>query len=146
MEEMMKKSNTNTKTKEGKIIPFVKRCDVLVVEDEPAFVDLIERMIRSRFPNLSVQSSKDGIEGLEKAKAFKPRIVWTGVRMPRMDGLQMIELIRQDPALQDTRIIVCTGYYTEDVKKRALELGVDKLFPKPFKVEEALSAIADCLS
>ncbi|MGO8991140.1 MAG: response regulator [bacterium] len=140
----MKKSNT--KTKEGKIIAFVNRCDVLVVEDEPAFVDLIGKMIRSRFPNLRVQSAKDGIEGLEKARAIKPRIIWTGVKMPRMDGLQMIELIRQDPALQNTRIIVCTGYYTEDVKKRTLELGVDKLFPKPFKVEEALSAVADCLA
>ena len=140
----MKKSNT--KTKEGKIVPFVNRCDVLVVEDEPAFVDLIGKMIRSRFPNLRVQSAKDGIEGLEKAKAFKPRIVWTGVKMPRMDGLQMIELIRQDPALQNTRIILCTGYYTENVKKLALEVGVDKLFPKPFKVEEALSAVADCLA
>ncbi len=94
---------------------------------------------------MSLQSAKDGLEGLEKAKALKPRLVWTGVKMPRMDGLEMIELIRQDPALQNTRIILCTGYYTEYVKKRALELGVDKLFPKPFKVEEALSAVAFCL-
>ena len=140
----MKKSNT--KTKGTKIIPFVKRCDVLVVEDEPVLVDFIEGMIRWRFPNLSVQSAKDGLEGLEKAKVFKPHIVWTGVKMPRMDGLEMIELIRQDPTLQNIRIIVCTGYYTEDVKKRAFELRVDKLFPKPFKVEEALSAVADCLA
>ena len=140
----MKKSDT--KTKEAKIIPFVNRCDVLVVEDEALFVEFIGGMIRSRFPNLSVQSAENGIEGLKKAKAFKPHVVWTCVRMPRMDGLEMIDLIRQDPALQNTRIIVCTGYYTEDVKKRTLELGVDKLFPKPFKVEEALSAVADCLA
>ena len=140
----MKKSDT--KTKEAKIIPFVNRCDVLVVEDEALFVEFIGGMIRSRFPNLSVQSAKDGIEGLKKAKAFKPSIIWTGVKMPRMDGLQMIELIRQDPALQNTRIIICTGHYTEDVKKRAFGLGVEKLFPKPFKAEEALSAVADCLA
>jgi len=140
----MKKSNT--KNKEGKIIPFSNRCDVLVVEDEPAFVDLIERMVRNRFPNLRVQSAKDGIEGLEKARALKPHIVWTGVKMPQMDGLEMIELIRQDPTLQDTRIILCTAYYPESVKKRAVELKVDRFFIKPFKVEEALSAIADCLA
>ena len=139
----MKKSNMETKG--AKIIPFVKRCNLLVVEDEKLFVEFIGGMIRKRFPNLSVQSAKDGIEGLKKAEALKPRIIWTGVKMPRMDGLQMIELIRQDPALQSVRIILCTGYYTEDVKKRAFELGVDKLFPKPFKVEEALSAVADCL-
>lgn len=120
-------------------------CDVLIVEDEPSFVELIREMIRRRFPNLKVQSAKDGLEGFEKARASKPRIVWTGLRMPRMDGLQMIELIRQDPALQNTRIILCTADFTRNVKKRALDLRVEKLFPKPFKIEEALSAIADCL-
>ena len=140
----MKKSNT--KTKEGKIIPFVNRCDVLIVEDEPSFVVLIGEMIRSRFPNLRIQSAKDGIEGLKKVKAFKPRTIWTCVKMPRMDGLEMIELIRQDPDLKNTKIIVCTGCHTmKDVKSRVIELRVDRFLPKPFNIEEALSAIAGCL-
>ena len=140
MEKKMKKSNT--KTKKGKIIPFINRCDLLIVEDEPSFVDLIVKMTKSRFPNLRIQSAEDGIEGLEKVKAFKPRIVWTCVKMPRMDGLEMIELIRQDPDRKNTRIIVCTGCHTmKDVKSRALALGVDRFFPKPFDTEEALSAI-----
>jgi putative two-component system response regulator len=145
MEKNMKKSNT--KTKEGKIIPFVNRCDVLIVEDEPSFVVLIGSMIRSRFPNLRIRSAEDGIEGLKKVKAFKPCIVWTGVKMPRVDGLEMIELIRGDPDLKNTKIIVCTGCHTmKDVKSRVLALRVDRFFPKPFDVEEALSAIAACLS
>ena len=137
----MKKSNT--KTKGGKIIPFVNRCDVLIIEDEPSFVDLIGKMIHSRFPNLRIQSAKDGLEGLKKVRLFKPVIVWTCVRLPRMDGLEMIELIKQDPDCKSTKIIACTGCYTmKDVKSRALELGVDLFLPKPFKIEEALSAIA----
>lgn len=140
----MKKSET--KTKGGKIVPFINRCDLLIVEDEKSIRDFIGKIIHSRFPNLRIQSAGDGLEGLEKVKAFKPRIVWTGVKMPRMDGLEMIELIRQDPDLKNTRIIVCTGCHTiKDVKTRALELGVDRFFPKPFKIEEALSAIATCL-
>jgi two-component system cell cycle response regulator len=144
MEKKMKKSNT--KTKGRKIIPFVNKCDVLIVEDEKSIRDFIEKIIHSRFPKLRIQSANDGLEGLKKVKAFKPHIVWTGVKMPRMDGLEMIELIRQDPDRKNTKIIVCTGCYTmKDVKSRALELGVDRFFPKPFKIEEALSAIAACL-
>ena len=141
----MKKSNT--KTKGGKIIPFINKCDLLIVEDEESIRDFIGKIIHSRFPKLRIQSAEDGIEGLKKVKAFKPHIVWTGVKMPRMDGLELIELIRQDPDCMNTKVIVCTGCYTmKDVKTRALELGVDLFFPKPFKIEEALSAIADCLS
>jgi CheY-like chemotaxis protein len=145
MEKKMKKSNSETKG--GKIIPLINRCDVLIVEDEPSFRDFIGKMIWSRFPKLRIQSAEDGIEGLEKVKAFKPRIVWTCVKMPRMDGLEMIELIRQDPDRKNTKIIVCTGCHTmKDVKSRALELGVDRFFPKPFDIEEALSAIGASLS
>jgi len=140
----MKKSNT--KTKGGKIIPFINKCDLLIVEDEESIRDFIGKIIYSRFPNLRIQSAGDGLEGLKKVKAFKPCIVWTGVKMPRVDGLEMIELIRQDPDLKNTKIIVCTGCYTmKDVKSRVIELGVDRFFPKPFDVEEALSAISGCL-
>jgi CheY-like chemotaxis protein len=144
VEKKMKKSET--KTKRGKIIPFINRCDLLIVEDEPSFRDFIGKMIQSRFPNLRIQSAGDGLEGLKKVKAFKPHIVWTCVRLPRMSGLELIELIRRDPDRKNTKIIVCTGCHTmKDVKTRALKLGVDRFFPKPFKIKEALSAIASCL-
>jgi YesN/AraC family two-component response regulator len=126
---------------------YTDKCDLLIVEDEESIRDFIGKIIQDRFPKLRIQSAEDGIEGLKKIKALKPRIVWTGVRMPRMDGLEMIELIRQNPDLKNTKIIVCTGCYTmENVKTRALELGVDRFFPKPFEIEEVLSAIEACLS
>ena len=141
----MKKSNT--KTKGRKIIPFINKCDLLIVEDEESIRYLIGKIIQDRFPKLRIQSAGDGYQGLEKVKAFKPRIVWTCVKMPRMSGLELIELIRQDPDCKNTKIIVCTSCYTmEDVKSRAFELGVDLFFPKPFKIEESLSAIDACLS
>jgi len=140
----MKKSNTETN--EGKIIPIINRCDILIVEDEPLIRALIGKMIQNGFPSLKVQSAKDGLEGLEKVMALKPRIIWTCVKLPRMDGLRLIELIRQDPDLKNIRIIVSTGCYTMvDVIKRVVELGIDIFLPKPFKIEEILSAIAACL-
>lgn len=140
----MKKSNM--KTKGGRIIPFFNKCDILIVEDEKSIRDFVKKIIHTRFPKLIIQSAADGIEGLKKVSLFKPCVVWTGVKMPRMDGLEMIELIRQDPKLKNTRILVCTGCYTmKDVKSRVLELGADQFFSKPFRIEEALSAIATLL-
>ena len=141
----MKKSNK--KTKERKIVPFINRCDLLIVDDEESIRDFVGKIIHSRFPKLRIQSAENGLEGFKKVKSFNPRIVWTGVKMPQMDGLELIKLIRQDPDLANTKIVVCTGCYKmKDVESRALELGVDRFLPKPFKVEEALSAMEDCLS
>ncbi len=135
------------KKSKKRVTPETGRCDFLVVDDDESTRHLVGLMIRHRIPNTRIQFAKDGLEGLEKVKAFRPRVVWTGVRMPRMDGLELIRLIRQDPDLKNTRIILCTGCYAmEDVKTRARELEVDKLLPKPFKVEEASSMIAECLS
>jgi CheY-like chemotaxis protein len=137
----------NLKKKTEKKTSDTDKCDLLIVEDEESIREFIGKIIHSRFPNLRIQSAGDGLEGLKKVKAFKPRIVWTCVKMPRMSGLELIEMIRQTPNLKNTKVIVCTGCYTmEDVKTRALELGVDTFLPKPFKIEEALSAIASCLS
>ena len=139
----MKKLKKKTEEK----VSYTDKCDLLIVEDEESIRDFIGKIIHSRFPNLRIQSAGDGYQGLEKVKAFKPRIIWTCVKMPRMSGLELIEMIRQTSNLKNTKIIVCTGCYTmKDVKTRALELGVDSFFPKPFKIEEALSAIAACLS
>ena len=134
----MKKLKKSTK----KEVFCTDKCDVLIVEDEPSFRDLIGKIIRDRFPNLNVQFAVDGLEGLEKVKLLKPRILWTCVKLPRMDGLELIEWIRRNPDFKNTRIILCTAYYTKNVKKRALELGINTFLPKPFKIEEALSAIA----
>jgi len=140
MEEEMKKSKK-------RLTPNTNKCDLLIVDDEENVRILIGMVIQKRFPDLHIQYAGDGLEGLKKAKVLKPPIVWTCVRMPRMDGLEMIERIRQNQGLQNAKIILCTGCYTmECVKTRALELGVDRLLPKPFEFEEALSLIAEWLS
>jgi CheY-like chemotaxis protein len=65
--------------------------------------------------------------------------------MPRMNGLEMIKLIRQNPDLQNTRIIVCTGFGSEEIRNQAFESGADRFLSKPFTKEEALGAVADLL-
>lgn len=124
--------------------PDIDKCDLLIVDDEESFRWLISEEIQERFPNARLQTAKDGVEGYEFALKFRPRIVWTCIKMPRMDGLEMIKLIRENPAFKDTKILVYTGYGGEDITKRALELGVDMLLSKgpPEIFEEALSTIA----
>jgi CheY-like chemotaxis protein len=124
--------------------PEIDHCDLLIVDDEESLRWLISEEIQERFPNASLQVTKDGVEGYEFALKFRPRIVWTCIKMPRMDGLEMIKLIRQNPDLKDTKILVFTGYGSEEVKNLALASGADMVLSKGGRetFEEALSAIA----
>jgi len=134
------------KKSKKRLTPSTNKCDLLIVDDEENYRVLIGMVIQKRFPDLRIQYAADGLEGLKKAKALNPSIVWTCVRMPRMDGIEMIERIRQNQGLRNAKIILCTGYSWEYMKTRILELGVDKFLHKPFAFEEVLSLIAEWLS
>jgi CheY-like chemotaxis protein len=122
----------------------ISNCDILVVDDEESLRWFISKELQNSFPNARLQMAKDGVEGYELALKFRPCIVWTCIRMPRMNGLEMIKLIRQNPSLKNTKILVFTGYGSEEVRNRAFELGADIFLSKgPVETfEEALSEIA----
>jgi two-component system phosphate regulon response regulator PhoB len=125
------------------------RCDLLVAEDEENFRWLIGRTIHEAIPDMRVEFAGDGCEALEKVEALRPRILWTCLRMPRMSGLELIEAIRSNPGLRETKIIVWTGYSSGEVKKKAIESGADVFMSKGDTCERfelyLLSAIAKCL-
>ena len=124
--------------------PNIDKCDLLLVESVE-FQPFITMLIRRSMPDMKIELASDGLEASIKVGELRPRIVWTELRLPRMSGFELIELIRQNPNLKNTKIIVSTAYGSEDVRSRALEMGVFRFLRKPYKIEEALSAIADCL-
>lgn len=86
-----------------------------------------------------VATAKDGLSALEAVREHKPDIVLTDIRMPGMNGLELIETIREE--LPDTKCIVFSGYNEFDYVKRALTLGVIDYLEKPItlaKIKEGI--------
>ena len=121
------------------------KCSLLIVEDEEELRDFLGILIQKNFPTLKIEFAKDGLEGIKKAETLKPNIVWTSIKMPHIDGFALIELIRRNPDLKNTKIIVCTYYGSEDMKNRAFELGADRYLIKPIAHKEILSAVGSCI-
>ena len=100
---------------------------ILLVEDEVLVRNLVQLMLRNE--GYAVLSAKDGQEALELSEAFKDPIhlLLTDVRMPRLDGVMLKELIRaQRP---DVRVIVMSG---ETANTIAVENTPDAFLRKPF--------------
>lgn len=121
------------------------QCDLIIVDDEENFRIIFGKIIQNAIPDMRIEFAADGCEALSKVEALRPRIVWTNLRMPRMNGLELIEAIRKNPNLKETKIIVCTAYGDEKVKREAIELGADVYMYKPIREIDVLSAIARCL-
>jgi two-component system response regulator YesN len=89
-------------------------------------------------------AARDGREGLELAKDLTPDIVITDIRMPLMDGLEMIRRLRA--FLPDGQIIIVSGYDEFSYAKQAISLGVSEYILKPVEEEPLVNAVRAAIS
>lgn len=89
----------------------------------------------------TVQTFQSSLEGLEAIRAEKPDGVVTDIMMPEMDGLEMTQRLREDPAFNDTRIFVFSGKAFDYDRRRALEVGADAFIQKPIKGDVFLETV-----
>lgn len=108
---------------------------ILIVEDEERIAQLIRRLIHLEELGLSCTGiAKNGQEGYETIMKDRPDIVITDIRMPRINGLDLIEMVRQQ--LPEVRFIVLSGYKEFEYAHRALQYEVDGYLLKPINEAE----------
>lgn len=81
-----------------------------------------------------VIQADDGVHGLETARLYKPEIILCDVRMPRMDGITMLE--RLEKLLPDSVAIFMSGYSDKEYLKAAIKLKAVNYIEKPFSLSE----------
>ncbi|MBW8011725.1 MAG: response regulator [Chloroflexi bacterium] len=115
---------------------------ILVVDDEKGIVSLCERLLKRA--NFSVLSANDTDLGVEIIKDKKIDLLLVDIRMPKMDGFQLIEIARRHQP--DMGAVIMTGFGTLETAIRALKEGADGLILKPFeKGEELVQAVRHAL-
>lgn len=93
---------------------------ILVVEDNP---DMNAYLMATLAETYRVESTLDGIEGLQKALALKPDLILSDLMMPRMSGDQMITALRQYPEMSDTPIVLLTAREDDELRIKMLQAG-----------------------
>jgi len=112
---------------------------ILVIDDEPYLrLTLIDTL---RFLGYEVVGAEDGRSGLELALQHCPDLVIADVVMPHMDGYELLKQLRQNPQTRTIPVILLSAVSEYQAKQRGLRLGASQYLPKPFVVEELLSAV-----
>lgn len=88
-----------------------------------------------------VLQADDGVHGLEAARLYQPEIILCDVRMPRMDGITMLEQIER--ILPDTVSIFMSGYSDKEYLKAAIKLKAVNYIEKPLDPQEIREAVAE---
>jgi two-component system, response regulator YesN len=108
---------------------------VVVVEDELLILDdIIEKIEKTDSAFKVVGSAYNGKSGLSLIKSEQPDILFTDIRMPMMDGLELIRQVKDE--FPEMHIVILSGYDEFDYAKQAIRLGVKDYLIKPLLMED----------
>jgi len=112
---------------------------ILIIDDEVNIVISVEFLLEQA--GYYVRVAHNGEEGLERVATFEPDLVLLDVMMPRLNGFDVCQRIRQNPAWQDIKIIMLTAKGREAEITKGLALGANAYIIKPFSTRELLAEV-----
>ncbi|MDY0116877.1 MAG: response regulator [Sulfurimonadaceae bacterium] len=105
---------------------------ILFVEDNPQIhAEILAFLKTKKFKNIYL--AHNGDEGLRQYYQHKPDLVLTDLTMPIMDGLEMSEVMKQNPL--DIPIILITSHFLKEITEKAIDIGIDGYLFKPLSLE-----------
>ncbi len=107
---------------------------ILIVEDDYASRLFLESLLESN--GYEFRSAENGIEGLNIFDEYNPDIVLTDIKMPIMDGLELLEAIRDKNS--DAIVVIVTAFGSENYAIQALHLGANNYLKKPVASQDIL--------
>lgn len=112
---------------------------ILIVEDEVKIRRGLAALIARQTDNEIVGEAKNGKEGLELIQQTNPDLVITDVRMPEMDGLEMLEALSERQI--KVHCVILSGYSEFEYAKKAIRYGVDDYLLKPLAPEDIIGLL-----
>lgn len=105
---------------------------ILVIDDNPTIVELIKYAVHLQ-GHYEVVAAYDGEEGLRRFYQEQPDCVIIDVKMPRMDGYQLVRCLRGDATSANVPLIILSAMIREEDQAQGYYSGVDEYLTKPFK-------------
>jgi signal transduction histidine kinase/FixJ family two-component response regulator len=138
--EVAKSAQEATVVAPRKIIGFAgRKRTILMVDDRwenrSVIVNLLEPI------GFAMVEAANGQEGLDKAVTFKPDLIITDLRMPVLDGFEIMQRLRQSTQLKDVAIIVSSASVFDTDQQKSLEAGADDFLPKPVQADDLLQKL-----
>ena len=111
--------------------------NVLLVEDDPSVLEMYR--LKLELDGYRVNTALDGEEGLRKAGDLSPDIIFLDIRLPKMDGLEVLRKLRAQEKTRNIPVIILSNYDEEDLVARGLRLGAHEYLIKARTTPASLS-------
>jgi len=113
---------------------------LLYVEDNPANLKLVERLIARR-PNMRLLSAGDATLGIELARGHQPEVILMDINLPGVSGIAALAILRDDPLTRHIPVVAISANAMPHDIRKGLEAGFFRYLTKPIKVAEFMDAV-----
>lgn len=120
-----------------------RQYSILLVDDETDILEFLSYNLQKN--GYKVYTASNGIEGIDMAKQVNPDLIILDVMMPKMDGIETCEKIREIEALSHTLIVFLTARSEDYSQIAGYNVGADDYITKPVKMKILLSKIKSLL-
>ena len=129
------------------------RVEILLIEDNMSDAELTIRALKKNNIANDLIHLKDGVEALDyifgngsfagRDITKKPKVILLDLKMPKVDGLQVLEKIKSDERTKDIPVVMLTSSKEDPDVKKCYQLGVNSYIVKPVEFDDFLKAVAD---
>ncbi|MCH7763622.1 MAG: response regulator [Candidatus Marinimicrobia bacterium] len=120
--------------------------DVLVIDDDSKYRDLIEYQLNSQFNNLVIKTADNGFDGYMKLNQHKPKLVFLDLMMPGITGVELLRNIREKKELTHVSIYIISAYIDNDVIQELNELNIKVILNKPVNHRQLINECSEILA
>jgi DNA-binding NarL/FixJ family response regulator len=118
--------------------------EVLIVEDDPLFRQIVKEILALAFPAISVKEAAHGAEALRELDMHRPDLVFMDIKLPGMNGLELTKRIRESyPRMP---VIILTNHDTPQYREVAFQYGADYFISKTSSIGEEIKAAVRSIS
>jgi two-component system cell cycle response regulator DivK len=107
---------------------------ILIVEDNPMNMELILDLLE--FYGHNITKAEDGIKALERLAETKFDIILLDMQLPKMDGLEVLDRIKKNPATADVPVIAVTAHAMKGSEEHFIEMGCVDYVSKPIDIHK----------
>ena len=117
---------------------------ILIVDDDVTITELIKAMLS--LEGFEPTIVNDSTRAIEVAHSVNPDVITLDIMMPKLSGLELCALLRQDPKFANTPIFFISAKVDLESRQKALQAGAKGFITKPFRIDDLLKTIKSSLT
>jgi DNA-binding response OmpR family regulator len=121
----------------------LKTKKILIVDDEPFILKSLSFVLMKE--GFQIETANNGLEAMEKIRNNRPDIVFLDIMMPKKNGMEVCQWIREDPVLRSMYVIILTAKGQELDREKGFSIGADEYMTKPFSPSSVVKRLKEIL-